>query len=236
MVAVAAILTLAPFVPWGEFLSSSVSHAGSLGKQKVVIDDRTEYGAAAGASVNVNDMTTFPPNTAWVFTYPTSGNLAQDTANIDTYVKFELIRLPATMEITNGNGKKETIHMGDQATSSAFVAFSKICVHLGCSPNYIPAAQLYECPCHGSEYRLPDGLAIAGPASLQTPPENAIPMLTLSTDSTGQLYADVQTGAWNDVTTNGVLALGRYAASYCTKLAPESPYSEAGGCADDPSG
>jgi Rieske Fe-S protein len=236
IVAVAAVLTLAPFVPWGQFLSGSVSHSGALSKQKVVIDNKPKYGAAAGAWVNVNDLQKFPPNTSWVVTYPTSGDLTQDTQNPDTYAKFELIRLPATMDVTGPNGKQQTIHMGDQKNASAFVAFSKVCVHLGCSPNYIPSAQFYECPCHGSTYRLPDGLAVAGPAASQTPPSDAIPMLTLRADSGGKLWAEVNGGAWTDPSFNGVIGVGRFAGSYCTNLAPDSPFAKAGGCASDPTG
>lgn len=157
-----------------------------------MIDDiPLKYGAAAGKVVNINDLTTFPPNDHWVITYPTSGDLSIDANNPDTFKKFELIRLPTEL---GGNSKKAT----------DFVAFSKVCVHLWCSPNYNPTQssspsengyqagavkhQQYECPCHGSIYRVPDGLAVNGPASSQASPQNAIPMLTLQADSSGDLY------------------------------------------------
>ena len=196
--AVGAVLSIAPFVPWNAFLSGSVE-AGSGTRyfsQKVVIDDLPKYGAAAGVHVNVNDLVTFPPNDHWVFTYPTSGDPSLDAENPDTFVKYELIRLPVEL---GGSSK--------QATD--FVAFSKVCVHLWCSPNYNPEQTVnpnengyqsptgpspgtkheqYECPCHGSIYQIPDGLAIGGPASLQPSPTNAIPMLTLQADSKGNLF------------------------------------------------
>ena len=146
--------------------------------------------------MNVNNLTTFPPNDHWIFTYPSSGDLAVDSENPDTFVKYELIRLPIEL---GGSSKNAT----------DFVAFSKVCVHLWCSPNYNPQQTVnpnengyvsptgsppgttheqYECPCHGSIYRIPDGLAVGGPASLQPAPTNAIPMVTLQADSSGNLY------------------------------------------------
>jgi rieske iron-sulfur protein len=197
LLAIAALLSIAPFVPWGNFLQSTVKtgQASQVLAQPAVVDDKpSEYGAAAGKTVNVNDLTTFPPNSHWVITYPTSGDITVDADNPDTFVKFELIRLPIEL---GGDSKKAT----------DFVAFSKVCVHLWCSPNYNPTQtknpmengytapgpnvtthEQFECPCHGSIYRVPDGLAVQGPASLQSFPQNAIPMLTLQADSSGDLY------------------------------------------------
>ncbi|TLY01590.1 MAG: Rieske 2Fe-2S domain-containing protein [Thaumarchaeota archaeon] len=167
LVGVGALLSLAPYVPWGTFLSNSVSAGKGYVRQ-------------------------------------------QATVNKDTFVKFELIRLPTELG-------------GDAKDATAFVAFSKVCVHLWCSPNYNPDQptnpnengykpnqskhEQYECPCHGSIYKVPQGLAIDGPASFQAPPTNAIPMLTLSTDSNGFLM--VEKPVW-DVNHNGVLGYGRY--------------------------
>jgi Rieske Fe-S protein len=214
LITVGAILSLAPYVPWGQFLSSSITGGKGYTRQKIVSDnDVSVNGAAAGKAVNVNDLSTFPPNTKWKITYPSSGDSTVDAQNPDTFVKFELIRLPVEI----GGDKKDAV---------AFVAFSKVCVHLWCSPNYNPAQTVnktengyllpsataktqeqYQCPCHGSTYRVPDGLAVAGPASLQPPPTNAIPMLTLSADNNGFLF--VEQPLW-DVNHNGVLGYGRF--------------------------
>jgi Rieske Fe-S protein len=190
-----AVLILAPFVPWGEFLSASIKNPGKYQRQRVVIDNKSDYKAAAGRAVNVNDLQTFPPNSHWVITYPSSGDSTLDAQNSDTFTKYELIRIPAEL----GGDKKE---------SSAFVAFSKVCVHLWCSPNYNPAGghQQYECPCHGSAYRVPDGKATIGPAAVQPPPTNSIPILVLTTDKDGTL--NIEPPVW-DVNRNGVLGLGR---------------------------
>ncbi|MDV3293805.1 MAG: Rieske 2Fe-2S domain-containing protein, partial [Nitrososphaerales archaeon] len=206
VLAVGAILSIAPFVPWGTFLTSSVGSTGAYKRQKVVVDNNSKYGSAAGKTVNVNDLGTFPPDSHWVLTYPSSGNLTEDTDNPDTFVKFELIRLPAGS--TFG---------GDAKDATAFVALSKVCVHLWCSPNYNPAVghEQYECPCHGSIYEIPDGRAVDGPASQQPPPTNAIPMLTLTADSDGTL--NIEPPVW-DVEHNGVIGYGRNYRSYDTYI------------------
>ena len=213
-VTVGALLAVIPFVPWGSFLTSSSQP--KLKKQKVVVDNKPEYGPAAGKIVNVNDLDTFPPNQHWAITYPSSGDLTIDTQNPDTFLKFELIRLPSG---DFGGGAK---------SAAAFVAFSKVCVHLWCSPNYNSKAGhlQYECPCHGSIYELPDGVATAGPAAIQPAPTNAIPMLTLTQDSDGVLYAEVHRsdplkdeGSW-DLAYNGIPGYGRNSDTYRDYIKP----------------
>ena len=217
---VGAILSMVPYVPWGSFLTSSVS-TGTAKRyliQKVRIDQNTKYGPASGQLVNVNDTTTFRANNHWVITYPTSGDPTLDSQNPDTFLKWELIRLPESL---GGASKKAT----------DFVAFSKVCVHLWCSPNYQPAQghQQYECPCHGSIYEVPDGKAVDGPASLQAFPTNAIPMLTLQSDTSGQLWVfypnrdptkQYPSDGVDSIEANGELGFGRDYASYTKFIKP----------------
>jgi len=215
ILAIGAVLSLVPFVPWGTFLQSSVSSSGAYKRQKAVLDmntvaNRNTNGGAAGKTVNVNDLTTFPPNSTFLLTYPSSGDLTTDSQNPDTFVKFGLIRLPAELG-------------GSDKSAAAFVAFSKVCVHLWCSPNYNPSHstnptdETYQCPCHGSIYEVPDGKATGGPASLQPPPTNAIPMLTLTADPDGTL--NIEAPLW-DVDHNGVLGYGRNYQSYDSYIKP----------------
>ncbi len=222
-----AVLAVVPFVPWGNYLLGSVSSTGAYKRQPAVLDlntptNKNANGAVAGKTVNVKDLTSFPPNGSWLLTYPSSGDVTIDSQNPDTFQKFQLVRLPAELG-------------GSAQSASAFVAFSKVCVHLWCSPNYDPqksadpAYETYQCPCHGSIYQMPTkdssgklanaGLAIAGPASLQPAPTNAIPMLTLTADSSGNLY--IEPPQW-DVDHNGVLGYGRNADSYQDFILPKA--------------
>src|SRR3989441_3185551 len=52
LVGVGALLSLAPYVPWGTFLSNSVSAGKGYVRQQVTVDNFSEYGAAAGRKVN----------------------------------------------------------------------------------------------------------------------------------------------------------------------------------------
>jgi len=42
-------------------------------------------------------------------------------------------------------------------------ALSTTCTHLGCIPNWLPAALKFKCPCHGSGFRM-SGMNFEGPA------------------------------------------------------------------------
>jgi len=209
-----AILIVAPLAlaTLGGYVLSRYIAGPSLARQLLMVDDSSFYGTAAGRKVNVGDLATFPPNSHWVITYPSSGDSKADAQVTDTFRKFELIRLPVELG-------------GDKPAASSFVAFSKVCVHFECSPNYNPIQnvnptengyesgpgytthQNFECPCHGTTYRIPDGLAVDGPASRQPPPTNAVPMLTRSADDQG--YLRVEPPNW-DVYHNGKLGYGRY--------------------------
>lgn len=210
MLAVGAVLSIVPFVPWGQFLSSSVTSTGKPQRQQVFTDINAFNGAASGLAVDVSDLTMYPPNKSWLITYPSSGNLTQDSQNPDTFVKWRLIRLPEQLG-------------GSAQDATAFVAFSEVCVHLWCSPNYDPedstnaTDETYQCPCHGSVYRIPDALSIAGPASTQPPPNNAVPMLSLTSDPDGSLNIEP---AVFDVNHNGVVGYGRYYETYETYILP----------------
>ena len=100
---VGGLLALAPWVPFGNFLSSSAAgEAAAPSTQTIVLDQNTEEnGSASGKMVNVKDLTAFPPNSTWVMTYPSSGNPSTDGQNPNTFVKFALIRLPT--ELGGGN-------------------------------------------------------------------------------------------------------------------------------------
>ncbi len=51
----------------------------------------------------------------------------------------------------------------DPAVLKGVLAIYKVCTHLGCIYAWTPANNRFECPCHGSKYRL-DGRRIESPA------------------------------------------------------------------------
>src|SRR5437870_11712441 len=80
---------------------------------------------------------------------------------------------------------------------SGFYAIISTCTHLGCTPNYLSAANKFKCPCHGSGFRL-TGVNFEGPAP--RPLERA--RVVLSDD--GQILVDKsrhfqrELGQWAD--------------------------------------
>src|SRR5690349_12451433 len=47
-------------------------------RQMIRVDDLPRFGNAAGMPVKVSDLTTFPANSNWVITYPSTGDLQAD--------------------------------------------------------------------------------------------------------------------------------------------------------------
>jgi rieske iron-sulfur protein len=173
-------LAFAPFVPWGNFMPNPSS--ASTEKAKVILPD--------GTHANVN---TFPVNHAEIITYPKTKD---EVLNEEAFRKWQLIRLPEEL----GGAAKDT---------SAFRAFSMICLHLWCLWKYWPeeGRKRGECPCHGSMYDPNTGTAFVGPASLQAPPSNTLPKLDLEADADGFMYISPVTWGVND---NGVVGYGRF--------------------------
>ncbi len=173
-------LAFAPFVPWGNFMPNPSSTL--LEKVKVILPDGTH------ASVN-----TFPINHAEIITYPEGPD---EVLNEEAFRKWQLIRLPEEL----GGSKKDV---------SAFRVYSMICLHLWCLWKYWPqeGRKRGECPCHGSMYDPVTGTAFLGPASVQAPPSNTLPILYLEEDSDGFLW--IKPPTWG-VNANGIVGYGRF--------------------------
>jgi len=82
--------------------------------------------------------------------------------------------------------------------TDSIYALVAVCVHLGCTPNWLAAQNKFKCPCHGSGYYV-SGINFEGPAP--RPLERA--EITLSPDD-GQIIVDKATrylyerGQWSD--------------------------------------
>lgn len=120
-------------------------------------------------------------------------------ASVSPYYRNALIRLPENYIKTD--------------LLSHFAAFNTTCVHLQCLVNYKSPSETgssewrLACPCHGSQYRMPDAVPVAGPAfDLGL---NPLPQVKLAIDSNGNLiavpYGDPSKGQYF----NGVVGFGR---------------------------
>lgn len=115
--------------------------------------------------------------------------------SVSPYYKSIVVRLPDDKYFT-GNPTSEQ-YLGQTYSSSPaiasngarFVAFNTTCVHLRClvNPGYAAGQFRLQCPCHGSQYNLADGVPVAGPArDLGLQP---LPKIQLSIDSSGNISA-----------------------------------------------
>jgi arsenite oxidase small subunit len=66
-------------------------------------------------------------------------------------------------------------------SDGTLAAFSLLCTHVCCETTYESTANVFYCPCHGSEFDS-TGRVIRGPAS------SPLPTITLSVDSSGDIY------------------------------------------------
>ncbi|HVB11881.1 MAG TPA: twin-arginine translocation signal domain-containing protein [Nitrososphaerales archaeon] len=175
---IGGVVAVGQFVALGPYLQGSV---GSSPISSQVIEDSTTGTPIKTSDVAVNSWKTF--------VYPRTGNPNVDN---DTFRQAVIIHLPKGWKA----GQYGAV---DPVSGDTFVALSRVCVHLWCLWSYVPSDNRGICPCHGSQY-IPGGpagsqdatnpgLATAGPASLQTAPNNQLPIVNLTISSSGTISA-----------------------------------------------
>lgn len=186
---VGGILGLTPFIPYGSFFNSTLGGAKPE-RQRIMKED--------GTFANIDNV---EPDSAVVFPFPRTGDPELDA---EPFRRFQLIRLS---ESIGGNNNDQ----------SAFRIYSMVCVHLWCLWDYIEGREIeingeiiignIECPCHGSNYDVRNGLSHAGPAMMQSAPNNALPTLPLEIDDKGDIWVLPPDTSLDK---EGVIGLGRY--------------------------
>jgi len=84
-----------------------------------------------------------------------------------------------------------------QTGAFGIYALSTVCTHLGCTPDWLPGAQKFKCPCHGSGY-YKNGINFEGP----TP--RPLERFAISLADDGQIVVDknskfqYEKGQWAD--------------------------------------
>jgi len=105
---------------------------------------------------------------------------------------------PSTYSLGVDERWKEKYGVWIVRSTETIYALVAVCVHLGCTPNWLAAQNKFKCPCHGSGYYI-SGINFEGPAP--RPLERA--EITLSPDD-GQIVVDKATrylyerGQWSD--------------------------------------
>jgi thiosulfate dehydrogenase [quinone] large subunit len=69
-----------------------------------------------------------------------------------------------------------------QPSAGDFRAFDAVCPHAGCTVGYDAPANLFLCPCHGSEFNTSTGAVVRGPAP------TGLTKIAVTKASNGQLY------------------------------------------------
>ena len=67
------------------------------------------------------------------------------------------------VNLDSSNPNELMYQASDEGPVQGVAAIYKVCTHLGCIYAWTPANNRFECPCHGSKYRL-DGRRIESPA------------------------------------------------------------------------
>ncbi len=177
---VGGIVAVGQFAALGPYLQGSVGQS-TISSQ--IIQD------TSGATLTTKSAKLSAPNSWTTFVYPRTGNPNVDN---DTFRQCVIIHLPKGWTAGQYGAK-------DPISGDTFVALSRVCVHLWCLWSYVPSDNLGICPCHGSQYvpggkaGTPEsnepGMAVGGPAQLQTAPNNQLPVITLSIASDGTISA-----------------------------------------------
>ncbi|MFH0960190.1 MAG: Rieske 2Fe-2S domain-containing protein [Pseudomonadota bacterium] len=102
--------------------------------------------------------------------------------------KHRFLRLEDFQAINNGEPcfipqAEVWVIKGENLSSS--VALDDRCTHLGCKHKWNPEKQIFECPCHGSEFDI-RGAVVRGPAS------RALPRMVLAESSDKILFIPEQ--------------------------------------------
>ncbi|MFK7801402.1 MAG: ubiquinol-cytochrome c reductase iron-sulfur subunit [Anaerolineae bacterium] len=102
-------------------------------------------------------------------------------------------------------GQERMYQATDEASAILGVAaIYKVCTHLGCIYKWNDASNRFECPCHGSKYRL-DGRRIQSPAPRSL--DRFEMTLTFADDSTASSDTD-EAGQFLPIPTNGKEVVG----------------------------
>ena len=100
---------------------------------------------------------------------PTSAPTSQAPRTTATPTKLPGTPVATVADLPAGHGKPFIDPAtGDPAwlvhtTSNKFVAFDAVCSHAGCTVDYNPAANQFDCPCHGGMFDATTGNVLGGP-------------------------------------------------------------------------
>jgi Rieske Fe-S protein len=201
---VGGLVAVGSFAPLFPYMEGSVGVGTATPQLQVVVNPNLAKNQLVPLkATDIGSVNSIDPNSSY-FQYPYE--VGNTNANADSFVQCVLIRMPKGF---SGEGYSVT----DPSTGDQYIAFSRVCVHLWCLWSYNtndPRGPVGACPCHGSTYvpgsgtyaspyesfsGQPPGTAVAGPASLQTAPNNMLPIIQLKIQSDGSFLAIGRVGS-----------------------------------------
>jgi Rieske Fe-S protein len=187
-VGASALLTVAAVSPSVGILGPLIPPAERPTIVANAVDLESRYQAAVAAGTLDSAFNSTSTNFSEFFYWPYS-------ISVSPYYKDIVVRLPDDQYLT-GQPTSEQYLGGTYSSSPVtsptggrFVAFNSTCVHLRClvNPGYASGQFRLQCPCHGSQYNLADGVPVAGPA--HDLGLNPLPKIQLSIDNLGNITA-----------------------------------------------
>jgi Rieske Fe-S protein len=182
------LLTLAAISQSGGILGPLIPTAEPTTIIASATDLESKYQAAVAAGTLDSAFNSTNTDFSEFFYWPYS-------ISVSPYYKNIVVRLPDDQYLTGQPSSEQ--YLGQTYSSSPvtsptggrFVAFNSTCVHLRClvNPGYASGQFRLQCPCHGSQYNLADGVPVAGPA--HDLGLNPLPKIQLSIDSSGNISA-----------------------------------------------
>jgi len=126
------------------------ARAGDAAADPPLLDDRFVFltGPKKGQVVKVDDLALGGPQ---VQAYPVGAD--------GTVRNKSLLNLVVLARFDPAELSEET----RARAADGVVAYSGVCTHLGCPPNWLASEQKFKCPCHGSGFYI-SGINFEGPA------------------------------------------------------------------------
>ncbi len=151
-VGASAVLATAPFATSGDFLTFATLGKERRGPQVIAnaVTLENDYLSIKNKAIDANDPEAVRTAFAWqVFYWPYP-------EIVSVYYKNVLVRLPDSL----------VPDPGPTPSLNHYRAWNTTCVHLRCivNPGVENGEDRLRCPCHGSQYRIIDGIPVAGPA------------------------------------------------------------------------
>jgi Rieske Fe-S protein len=181
--------------------AGSLAQSGNILGPLIPPSESTTVAASAAALESAYEKAVASPNPSTGIDVPSlysSFFYFPYGVSVSPYYKNIVVRIPDSVQLTSQSYtplavSKSVLQQIDPSITQdgKFLAYNTTCVHLRClvNPGYDSGSGEFrlQCPCHGSQYRMSDGVPVAGPA--HDLGLNPLPQITIAVDSSGNITA-----------------------------------------------